>query len=264
MLSLSAREQDAPTIVVHCLHVPPRRAVCRDTDDAPHVREAAPHVMVLVEDEPDAGHQDPLEPTLQDRRHRAPPGRIHEDERLGLLDDLGMAFGHRVEDRPIAVVRQPLGLCSWLPGNLRRRGRAPSPRGRLSTARAWPSDAIAWVEAVRVRMWRRRPQLACWANASGALYDPHVMESEGPRHVPVGIYLVSFVVLGSALSMAGPALSHLRDRVGTDDGGISLVFVGIVERIHVGFVPRRPLARPWPRAPDVGDMHGRFGRFQSS
>ena len=52
------------------------------------------------------------------------------------------------------------------------------------------------------------------------------MESQGPRHVPVWIYLVSFVVLGSALSMAGPALSHLRDRVGTDDGGISLVFVG--------------------------------------
>ncbi len=40
------------------------------------------------------------------------------------------------------------------------------------------------------------------------------------------IYLVSFVVLGSALSIAGPALSHLRDSVGTDDGGISLVFVG--------------------------------------
>ena len=52
------------------------------------------------------------------------------------------------------------------------------------------------------------------------------MESAGPRRVPVGIYLVSFIVLGSALSIAGPALSHLRDRVGTDDGGISLVFVG--------------------------------------
>ena len=52
------------------------------------------------------------------------------------------------------------------------------------------------------------------------------MESQGPRHVPVWIYLVSFVVLGSALSVAGPALSHLRDRVGTNDGGISLVFVG--------------------------------------
>ena len=52
------------------------------------------------------------------------------------------------------------------------------------------------------------------------------MESQGPRHVPVWIYLVGFVVLGSALSLAGPALSHLRDRVGTDDGGISLVFVG--------------------------------------
>jgi fucose permease len=52
------------------------------------------------------------------------------------------------------------------------------------------------------------------------------MDSQGPRHVPVWVYLVSFVVLGSALSVAGPALSHLRDRVGTDDGGISLVFVG--------------------------------------
>jgi fucose permease len=52
------------------------------------------------------------------------------------------------------------------------------------------------------------------------------MESRGPRHVPVWIYLVSFIVLGSALNVAGPALSHLRDQVGSDDGGISLVFVG--------------------------------------
>jgi fucose permease len=52
------------------------------------------------------------------------------------------------------------------------------------------------------------------------------MESPEQRQVPVAVYLVGFVVLGSALSMAGPALSHLRDRVGTDDGGISLVFVG--------------------------------------
>jgi FHS family glucose/mannose:H+ symporter-like MFS transporter len=52
------------------------------------------------------------------------------------------------------------------------------------------------------------------------------MESQGHRHVSVWVYLVSFVVLGCALSVAGPALSHLRDRVGTDDGGISLVFVG--------------------------------------
>lgn len=52
------------------------------------------------------------------------------------------------------------------------------------------------------------------------------MESQGPRHVPVWVYLISFIVLGCALSVAGPALSHLRDRVGTDDGGISLVFVG--------------------------------------
>ena len=52
------------------------------------------------------------------------------------------------------------------------------------------------------------------------------MELQGHRPAPVWVYLVSFVVLGSSLSFAGPALSHLRDRVGTDDGGISLIFVG--------------------------------------
>ena len=60
------------------------------------------------------------------------------------------------------------------------------------------------------------------------------MESQGHRHVPVWVYLVSFVVLGCALSVAGPALSHLRDRVGTNDGGISLVFVGSSAGYMVG------------------------------
>ena len=39
-------------------------------------------------------------------------------------------------------------------------------------------------------------------------------------------YLVGFLLIGVALSLAGPALSHLRDRVGTTDGGIAWVFVG--------------------------------------
>jgi fucose permease len=52
------------------------------------------------------------------------------------------------------------------------------------------------------------------------------MESQEHGPVPVWVYLSGFVVLGSSLSLAGPALSHLRDRVGTNDGGISLVFVG--------------------------------------
>ena len=60
------------------------------------------------------------------------------------------------------------------------------------------------------------------------------MEPQGPRHVPVWVYLVSFLVLGSALSLAGPALSHLRGRVGTDDGGISLVFVGSSSGYMIG------------------------------
>ena len=70
------------------------------------------------------------------------------------------------------------------------------------------------------------------------------MESQGSRQVPVWVYLVGFVVLGSALSMAGPALSHLRDRVGTNDGGISLVFVGSSSGYMVGsFVGGRFLDR---------------------
>jgi fucose permease len=70
------------------------------------------------------------------------------------------------------------------------------------------------------------------------------MDSRGPHHVPVWVYLVSFVVLGCALSVAGPALSHLRDRVGTDDGGISLVFVGSSSGYMVGsFLGGRGLDR---------------------
>jgi fucose permease len=70
------------------------------------------------------------------------------------------------------------------------------------------------------------------------------MDSQGPRHVPVWVYLVSFVVLGCALSVAGPALSHLRDRVGTDDGGISLVFVGSSSGYMIGsFLGGRGLDR---------------------
>jgi fucose permease len=60
----------------------------------------------------------------------------------------------------------------------------------------------------------------------------------------VWVYLISFVVLGCALSVAGPALSHLRDRVGTDDGGISLVFVGSSAGYMVGsFLGGRGLDR---------------------
>jgi fucose permease len=44
--------------------------------------------------------------------------------------------------------------------------------------------------------------------------------------VPVWVYMVGFLALGASLTFAGTALSHLRDRVGTDNGGIALIFVG--------------------------------------
>jgi len=46
------------------------------------------------------------------------------------------------------------------------------------------------------------------------------------RDTPVPAYLIGFLLIGVALSLAGPALSHLRDRVHTTDGGIAWVFVG--------------------------------------
>ncbi len=42
---------------------------------------------------------------------------------------------------------------------------------------------------------------------------------------PVAAYLAAFLLLGLAASVSGPLLSHLEARVGTDDGGIGLVFV---------------------------------------
>ena len=46
-----------------------------------------------------------------------------------------------------------------------------------------------------------------------------------PGATPVPAYLLGFVLIGIALTMSGPALSHLRDRMDTNDGGIALVFV---------------------------------------
>jgi FHS family Na+ dependent glucose MFS transporter 1 len=48
----------------------------------------------------------------------------------------------------------------------------------------------------------------------------------GSRATPVPAYLGGFLLIGLGLSVAGPALSHLRDRVGTTDGGIAWIFVG--------------------------------------
>jgi len=42
---------------------------------------------------------------------------------------------------------------------------------------------------------------------------------------PAVAYLLGFIFLGLAASFTGPALSYMRDRAGTDDAGIGLVFV---------------------------------------
>jgi fucose permease len=46
------------------------------------------------------------------------------------------------------------------------------------------------------------------------------------RATPIPAYLIGFLLIGIALSLAGPSLSHLRDRVHTTDGGIAWVFIG--------------------------------------
>ena len=48
----------------------------------------------------------------------------------------------------------------------------------------------------------------------------------GRRDPPAAAYLAGFVFLGLGSTFAGPALSFLRGRAGTDDAGIGLVFVG--------------------------------------
>ena len=51
---------------------------------------------------------------------------------------------------------------------------------------------------------------------------------------PVRAYLAGFVFVGLGIGFGGPALSYLRDRVGTDDAGIAFVFVGQAAGYIVG------------------------------
>jgi FHS family Na+ dependent glucose MFS transporter 1 len=46
------------------------------------------------------------------------------------------------------------------------------------------------------------------------------------RQHGINAYMGGFVMIGVGLSLAGPALSHLRDHVDTTDSGIGLVFAG--------------------------------------
>jgi fucose permease len=52
------------------------------------------------------------------------------------------------------------------------------------------------------------------------------MQVDPPARSSVWTYLAGFVLIGLALSVGGPALSHLRGRMGTDNGGIAVIFVG--------------------------------------
>lgn len=45
-------------------------------------------------------------------------------------------------------------------------------------------------------------------------------------HRPVPLYWTTFLVVGLSLTVLGPALTELRDRSGTDIGGIGVLFVG--------------------------------------
>lgn len=64
------------------------------------------------------------------------------------------------------------------------------------------------------------------AYIGGAMHPEAPIIRSRIRSTPVPAYLGGFLFIGIALSLAGPALSHLRDRVHTDDGGIAWIFVG--------------------------------------
>ena len=143
-----------------------------------------------------------------------------------------MAFGHWIQDRPVAVVGQSFVVAhrrTELLGVQIENGHLVAAFAQCTGSRR--GNRV--VEAVGVWMSNDNDD----THAVGTLVVPStiaLMELQGPRLVPVWAYLVSFVVLGSSLSFAGPALSHLRDRVGTDDGGISLIFVGSSTGYMVG------------------------------
>lgn len=59
-----------------------------------------------------------------------------------------------------------------------------------------------------------------------AATSPSTTRRRGSGATPVPAYLAGFMMIGLGLSIGGPALSHLRERVGTDDGGIAWIFVG--------------------------------------
>jgi fucose permease len=68
--------------------------------------------------------------------------------------------------------------------------------------------------------------------------------SVAPSDAPVAAYLLGFALIGIALSALGPALSHLRDRLHTNDGGVATVFAAQAIGYILGtFVAGRVLDR---------------------
>ncbi len=236
-------EQGAPAVVVHRLHVPPPRAIRRDPDDATNLRQAAPHAVVLVEDEPDAGHHHPFEPALEDRRHRAPPRWVDEDEGLGLLDQTCMPLGDRVQQWSLAVVRTVLvrAHCrTELIGIEIQYRDLVAPLGqRCSGGRC---DCVA--EAVRIRVGNDDND----AHVGRTIVVRPTIHHDGIAGAaarPCLGLLGRFRRVGQRPQRCrtGPVASP-RPRAGTNDGGISLVFVGSSSGYMVGsFVGGRFLDR---------------------
>ncbi len=77
------------------------------------------------------------------------------------------------------------------------------------------------------------------------------MDQSPPARAAVWPYLAGFVLIGLGLSVGGPALSHLRDRMGTTNGGIASIFVGQ----SVGYILGSALAG---RGLDRGQGHRRW------
>ena len=90
-----------------------------------------------------------------------------------------------------------------------------------------PAEVTARLEQFGPNQLAESPRRPAWKRFLDQFKDLMVYILLGAAAVSLAVGDVKDpIVIGIVLSVSGPALSHLRDRMGTDDGGIAWMFVG--------------------------------------